>query len=97
MVTLTLQNYLAWCSVTVNGGGPSTANQTLHFAPGTVVNLHADKASAAFVWGYWYGTAGDTTAAHDKSMDTTVVMSGNKTIQACCPLTGAPNDPCPTP
>src|SRR5690348_9286675 len=69
MVTLKLENYLNWCSVTVNGGAASTtALQTLSFPAGSVVNLHGDQASATFVWGYWRGTANDTGATHDTGM-----------------------------
>lgn len=97
-VTLTVQNYLSWCTVAVNGGGSSTAaTQTLDVQPGTVVNLSGDLASATFVWGYWVGTTGDTTAAHDTAKTTTVTVNANKTIQACCPLAAAPNTPCPPP
>jgi hypothetical protein len=97
-VTLTVQNYLSWCTVAVNGGGSSTAaTQTLNVQPGTVVNVSGDLSSATFVWGYWVGTAGDTTAAHDTSKTTTVTVNANKTIQACCPFAAAPNTPCPPP
>jgi hypothetical protein len=97
--TLKLEDYLAWCSVSVGDGGASSASlRTLTFPTGTVVNLSGDTASAAsFVWGYWVGTAGDTTASHDPSKMTTVTMSGDKTVQACCPLTSSPTTPCPPP
>ncbi len=98
MVTLTLENYLSWCTVSVNGGAGSTvATQTLQFPSGTVVNLSGDKASNVFVWGYWFGTDGDVNAGHDKSMATTVTMSGDKKVQACCPFATSPNTPCPPP
>lgn len=98
MATLKLENYLSWCTVTVNGGaGSTTGTQTLTFATGAVVNLGGDKANSTFVWGYWRGTAGDTTAAHDTAMTTTVTMSGNKTVQACCPFASSPSTPCPDP
>jgi hypothetical protein len=97
-VTLTVQNYLSWCTVAVNGGGSSTAaTQTLTVQPGTVVNVSGDLSSPTFVWGYWVGTAGDTAAAHDTAKMTTVTVNANKTIQACCPFAAAPNTPCPPP
>jgi hypothetical protein len=97
-VTLVVENYLSWCKVSVNGGASSTAaTQTVTVAPDTVVNLSGDLASSFFVWGYWVGTAGDTTAAHDTSKTTTVKVSVNKKVQACCPLASAPNTPCPPP
>jgi len=98
MSTLKINDYLNWCSVAVNGGAASTADPvTLTFPTGTVVNLVGDKASPTFVWGYWRGTAGDTSATHDTAKTTTVTLSGNKTVQACCPFASAPTTPCPDP
>jgi hypothetical protein len=86
-----------WCAFTVNGGASSTATSTTFtFPAGTVVNLHADKASAAFDWGYWFGTDGDTSATHDTAMSTTVTMTTSKKVQACCPVHGT-GTPCPPP
>jgi len=81
--TLTIDNYLGWCSVTVNGtayAGPRT------FPEGTVAALHGDTANATlFVWGFWTRTDhGD----HDTMMSTTVTMTANKTVFACCPDIG---------
>jgi hypothetical protein len=100
MVTLKLENYLSCCSVAVNGGvANSTATQNLSFPVGTTVNLMGDKLNATFEWGYWVGTAGDTGASHDTAMGTTVVMSANKTVQACCPFSSGAqaHQPCPAP
>ncbi|HZS42382.1 MAG TPA: hypothetical protein VFF06_36380 [Polyangia bacterium] len=99
--TLKLENYATWCTVSVNSAPATTANtsgvQSYTFSPGTVVNLNSVAASGTFVWGYWVGTAGDVGAGHDKSMSTTVTMSGDKVVQACCPFANAPNTPCPAP
>lgn len=96
--TLKIEDYLSWCSVGVNGGASSTAaTTTLTFPEGTVVNLHGDKATGTFVFGYWRGTSGDTSASHDTQVDTTVTMDGDKTIQACCPFANDPTTPCPDP
>jgi len=89
MYTLTLTNYLAWCTVTENS---ATSTATMSFAPGTVVDLNA-TANLGFVWGYWTGTDGDTTASHDKNMTTTVTMTSDKSVLACCPL--PPSQTCP--
>jgi hypothetical protein len=99
MVNLKIENYLNWCSVTVENGAASTmAVITKSVAAGTTVHLGADTADAAsFVWGYWRGTAGDTGASHDTAKMTTVTVSADKTIQACCPLTSSPTTPCPDP
>jgi hypothetical protein len=96
--TLIMENYLSWCTVTEQGtdeGG--TASVTMTFPAGTVVNLKGDTVSAAsFFWAYWFGTDGDTTSAHDTNMTTTVTMTKNKTVQACCPVVGTPPT-CPPP
>jgi hypothetical protein len=98
MATLKLENYLSWCSVAVdNGAANTTALQTLMYPSGTVVHLSGDMASNIFVWGYWVGSDGDVSASHDQAMMTTVTMSGDKTVQACCPFATAPNTPCPPP
>ena len=86
LYTLTVQNYLDWCDVTENSTVyPASVPPVMSFAPGTVVNVNAEAATV-FVWGYWTGTDGDTTSAHDTSMTTTVTMTSNKTILACCPF-----------
>jgi hypothetical protein len=93
--TLTVQNYLDWCDVTENGTVyPVSVPPVMSFAPGTVVNLNA-AAATGFVWGYWTGTDGDTTSTHDKSMATTVTMTSNKTILACCPFPPPSSQTCP--
>jgi hypothetical protein len=99
MVNLKIENYLNWCSVSVDSGAASTmAVITKSVASGTTVHLAGDTASATeFVWGYWRGTAGDTGSAHDTSKMTTVTLTADKTVQACCPLTSAPTTPCPDP
>lgn len=96
--TLIMQNYFNWCTVTEQGTDEGTVTPvTMTFPAGTVVNLHADTASAGtFFWAYWVGTDGDTTAAHDTEMTTKVTMTQNKTIQACCPVVGTPAT-CPAP
>jgi len=95
LYTLTVQNYLDWCNVTEDGTAyPLSAPPVMSFPPGTVVNLNA-TAGASFVWGYWTGTDGDQTAGHDKSMTTTVTMTSNKTILACCPFPPPASQTCP--
>lgn len=97
MVTLTVQNYLAWCSVSVAGGAASPAAiQTITVPVGTVVALDA-SALAGFVWGYWFGTDGDTSAAHDTTMTTMVTVDADMTVQACCPFPPPAAATCPAP
>jgi hypothetical protein len=85
LYTLTVQNYLDWCDVTENGTVyPASVPPAMSFPPNTVVNLNAVP-NYIFVWGYWTGTDGDKTSTHDMNMTTTVTMTSNKTILACCP------------
>jgi hypothetical protein len=97
-VTLKLEDYLSWCSVSVNGGAASTdATQTLTVAAGTMVPLSATPSSSVFVWGYWVGTDGDTSASHDAAQAAVVTMDKSKVVQACCPFASDPGTPCPAP
>ena len=96
--TLKLESYLSWCSVSVNGGAASTdATQTLTVASGTMVPLSATPSSSVFVWGYWVGTDGDTSASHDTAQAAVVTMDKSKVVQACCPFASDPSTPCPAP
>jgi hypothetical protein len=81
-VTLSINNYLAWCTVTEQS---EAYMMSMEFPTGTVVNLDAMPVADSFVWGYWTGTDGDTTASHDTNMMTTVTMSSDKSVEACCP------------
>ncbi len=92
-VTLTLKNYLAWCDVSVNSGATSTSDQSLPFAKGAVVNLHSEPGNT-FFWGYWVGTD-KADGGEDLNKTTTVTMSADKTIQACCPDTDGGSCPAP--
>jgi hypothetical protein len=97
---LKVEDYLNWCNVSVNGSANSTADPQNYgpFPAGTTVNLVGDTASAsAFVWGYWRGTAGDTGSTHDTSKTTTVKITKDTVVQACCPLVSSPTTPCPDP
>jgi hypothetical protein len=95
MVTLTLKNYLAWCSVSVNGGQADTLDHMLMFQKGAMVNLTGDKASNVFVWGYWAGNG--VANGKDTGMAITVNMDADHVVQACCPFANDPNTPCPAP
>jgi hypothetical protein len=103
--TLTVKNYLAWCSVTVNGGAASSASvQTVQVAPGTIA-LSA-VADPGFELGAtpWHDTAGDTgsgdpgtrTGSGQTQSSATTVSVGNaaKCVWVCCETVGV-ND-CPT-
>ncbi len=89
--TLTINDYLNWCGITENG---SAYSATKSFPNGTVVNLNG-TALSGFVWGYWTGTDGDKSAAHDKNQMTTATMSSDKTVLACCPFPPPASQTCP--
>jgi hypothetical protein len=108
---LTVKNFDAWCSITVNGGTASTlGTQTVNVAPGSIA-LVAKEASATFEIGptTWHDTAGDTgtgdpgtlagTGAAETSSTTVTVGTTAKCVWACCPFangTGCPTvDQCP--
>jgi len=107
--TLTVKNYLSWCSVSVDGGTASTAAvQTKPITAAGMRNLVATAASATFVIGpnMWHHTDGDTgtgdsgTVAGSMSTATvTVQATASKCVWVCCPFangTGCPTaDQCP--
>ncbi|HEY1555199.1 MAG TPA: hypothetical protein VGF94_10245 [Kofleriaceae bacterium] len=105
--TLTVKNYLSWCSISVNGGTASTnATMTAPItAPGSITL--AATAGTGFELGPtpWHDTAGDTgtgdpgTVSNGTSTATVAVQAANKCVWACCPFpdgTGCPTaDQCP--
>jgi len=92
--TLAINNYLAWCTVSVNGGAPNSAAQISVALPdSSVAVLHGDAVSATFIWGYWTGTEGDL-GGGDHNHDATVTMSSDKNVLACCPFASNPGAPC---
>ena len=95
-VSLTLENFLTWCSVSVAGGAASSAaTQTMCVAAGTV-NLSA-TANPTFELGPapWRGTSGDhgsgdpgtvTGSGQSAQSATTVAVSGSSAcVAVCCP------------
>ena len=88
--TLKISNVLNWCDITDEGTkSTATSPPDKSYAAGTVVHLSAGPTSASFIWGYWTGTDGAAAGAphHDTSPTTTVIMSADKTVTACCPFT----------
>jgi hypothetical protein len=73
---LVINNFEAWCVVTVDSA-PLSASATYNFDAGTVVNLHAEGA-ATFTFDFWTNTNNNT----DNS--TTVTMTSDKNVLACC-------------
>lgn len=93
-VTLTIDNFLAWCSVSVDGGAATANPPPAQFPSGTVVSLFGQPVSPTFIWGYWRFTDGDQ-GAHDTSQNTTITMASDRTVFVCCPFTngsGCPAD-----
>ena len=98
-VTLTINDYLNWCTVTVNGGSPSTQSpQSYTLAPNTTVTVHGDTASASsFYWGYWGNVASDGGLAdggEDLGKTVTFTITADTTLNACCPDNGQPLSQC---
>jgi hypothetical protein len=94
MVTLTIQNFGGWCTTAVGGMSyPGSTPPPTPYVKGTVVHIHAEKASNTFVWGYWTGT---DPGGMDTNMDTTVTMTMDKSVLACCPVFTDPTPSCPT-
>jgi hypothetical protein len=89
--TLTINNDVAWCSVTVNGGPPDTSLTIIaSIFPDTVAKLHADPL-LGFIWGFWNGT--DDGNGYTQQ-DTTVTMTSDLGVEVCCPIpppTGHPD------
>ncbi|HEY1960196.1 MAG TPA: hypothetical protein VGH28_31520 [Polyangiaceae bacterium] len=98
-LTLTIQDYLGWCNVTVNDAGPNIGTaQTYAFDPDASVALHGDTANASlFYWGYW-GNVNDggmlSDGGQDINKDVNFNITGNVTLHACCPDNGLPLSQC---
>lgn len=80
--TLTIDNFLAWCSISENGAAGYSPSAV--FNQGTVVTLNAAPVTG-FIWGHWTGTDGDA-GAGDTNQATTVTMKADRAVLACCPF-----------
>jgi len=91
MYTLTINDYINWCAVSVNGGDASTMDpQTFQFPPDASVSLHGDTASSqSFYWGY-FQSANLVDGGKDTNMNVTIQMNGNVNVLACCPINNTP-------
>jgi hypothetical protein len=94
-VLLTVHNYLAWCSVSINGGTTSTAGtQTVCVPANTEVPLVHTAASSSFILGTWHHTDGDTGTGEagtvSGSMSSTTVQTDavgtTACVWVCCPF-----------
>jgi hypothetical protein len=98
-VTLTVNDYLSWCKVTVNGGAPNIASPQMYTYPAnTVITAVGDTANvAAFYWGYWGNVGPDGGLAdggEDLSKTVTFTITADTTLNACCPDNGSPLSQC---
>jgi hypothetical protein len=103
-VSLTVENVLVWCSISINGSTPSPAPvQVVCVPPGT--QQLAATALVDFELGPWHDTAGDmgqgdpgtvTGTGQSAVISTTVVVGDTpKCVWICCPYTDG--DGCPPP
>jgi hypothetical protein len=83
-VTLTVMNFLGWCSVSINGGAASTSTSVLaSVAPGSTATIVAQPASNAWVIGAdpWFGVAqNDGDAAPGTDNDASTVETTTATV-----------------
>jgi len=101
--TLTVKNYLSWCSVTVGSGAAATsATQNVPITAGGMVTLKASPASATFeVSGnMWHhvdgdggsGVPGTVTGTGTTAVSTTTVTTvtgTSKCVWVCCPFSSS--------
>jgi hypothetical protein len=104
-VSLTVKNYLSWCSVSVDGGAESSAGvQTVCVADG-MIKVDA-KAGAGFILGKtpWHDTVGDMGSGDPgvvtgMTSEALVKTPDHTCVWVCCPFpdgTGCPaTDQCP--
>jgi hypothetical protein len=109
--TLTVKNFLNWCSVSINGGSASTdATVTASIAAGAVATIVATPASSSFQIGPapWFGVdqnggaaAPGTDVGSGTSETSTATVTMNQAgmsqcVSVCCQEPGNSPDPCPT-
>jgi hypothetical protein len=109
--TLTVMNFLNWCSVSINGGAASTgATVTASVTPGSVATIVAGPAGSAFQIGAnpWFGvdqndggaaSGTDTGNGTSETSQATVTITATGTAQCvavCCQEPGDSPVPCPT-
>jgi hypothetical protein len=109
--TLTVMNFLGWCSVAINGGIASTsAAVTASVTPGSVATIVAAPSSSDFEIGAdpWLGvdqndggaaSGTDVGSGMSETSQATVAITGTGTTQCvavCCQEPGNSPIPCPT-
>ncbi len=87
---LTINNYLAWCDVSVDGVAKTPA-QTMHVTVPTGVSITLTAApTSVFIWGYWSGVSsgadmGALAAGSGGNHAVSITLTGDRTIGVCCP------------
>lgn len=109
-VTLTVMNFLDWCSVSINGGAAS-ANATVSatVTGGSVATIVATPASGAFQIGPdpWFGVDQNNGSAapgtdvgsgttETSTAKVTISGSGTQCVSVCCQEPNNSPTPCPT-
>ncbi len=91
LFTLSISNYIDWCSISVNNGPAAADDPVVSFEKGRTIALHGDTSNASyFVWGFWTGT---DAGGDDTNMDATVTMSSDRDVTVCCPDVGSSTCP----
>jgi len=108
--TLTVMNFLNWCSVEINGSTPSTgATVSASVIPGSMATIVATPASSSFLIGTapWFGVdqndggaapGSDIGSGTNESSTATVTIpeSGmSQCVSVCCQEPGNGPIPCP--
>jgi hypothetical protein len=109
--TLTVMNFLGWCSVRINGSGASTAETVAaSVTSGSVATVVATPASSSFQIGAdpWFGVdqndggaasgtdVGESTSETSKATVTTNGSGTTQCVAVCCQEPGNSPVPCPT-
>jgi hypothetical protein len=109
--TLTVMNFLNWCSIAINGGTASTdATVTASVTPGSVATIVASPSSSSFQIGAdpWFGvdqndggaaSGSDVGNGTSETSKVTVTIAGTGTthcVAVCCQEPGNGPVPCPT-
>jgi hypothetical protein len=108
--TLTVMNFLSWCSVSINGGAASTgATVTASVTPGSVATIVAAPAGNGFEIGTdpWFGVdqneggaasgtdVGNGASETSKAAVTITASGTGQCVAVCCQEPGNGPVPCP--
>jgi hypothetical protein len=101
--SLTVKNYLSWCSVGINGGAMSTnASQTISATAGSEATMVAAPAAGFELSNnMWHHSDGDTgsgdggTVSGNTSTALRLIQNGANCVWVCCPFVNPPGTGCP--